>query len=128
MSPSHPGVFGELKSAPRPRAKLFASAGQDRNCTVLEVEPQGELNDAPTVRGFENHAECAGPIREIGIGIAESDAVENVEHVGPKLKRGPFRDVRVFDNSKVLVAVARTAGMRQETRRVSGAQWKGIDR
>src|SRR5215472_3265220 len=95
---------------------------------ALEVESQPELNDAPTVRGVENRAECSRPIRKVGIGIAESDPVENVEHVGSKLKRGPFRDVCILDNSKILVAVARTAGVWQETWRVSDAQWKGIDR
>ena len=73
----------------------------------LEVHSQCELDDSRAVHRCGDQSKGAPlgwkPVTQGGVGIAQSRAVENIEHVTPNLSGEPFVYPCVLDDPKVLV-------------------------
>ena len=73
----------------------------------LEVNSQCELDNPRAIERSRDQSKGAAlrwkPVTQGSIGIAESRAIENIEHVTPNLSDEPFVYSCVLDDPKVLV-------------------------
>ena len=76
-----------------------------------ELQFERELNEARIVKLSADHAERR--IAQQGAGVAELNAIEEIENFGAELQAKPLVNLRVLENRDVVVGDAVGAHVRQ---------------